>query len=287
MIVSGGENVYSIEVENAISTLRGVAQVAVIGIPHDILGEQVHAIVVIEPGADITADDVTAHARKRISCYKVPRSVELRTEPLPLSGALKPLKRELRRRFWEREPSPEPAHRPGQDLGPEKPSSSEPAGPQEFAGNARELTPVVADLRRDADGVAATGEWLANAMRASWDLAASLIDIDGLAHLLGERHRIIANDWHAAGIASSSPASSYALRTSLNVDLTPAVIRADLATARRSPRPLYAAAELINHAADLSSDSAGLVNDNERRWRTFRERVVQLTAADGGRQLGG
>jgi long-chain acyl-CoA synthetase len=101
MIVSGGENVYSIEVENAISTLPGVAQVAVIGIPHDVLGEQVHAIVVVEQGADITADDVIAHARKRIGGYKVPKSVELRSEPLPLSGALKPLKRELRRQYLE------------------------------------------------------------------------------------------------------------------------------------------------------------------------------------------
>ena len=55
--MSGGENVYSIEVENAISTLPGVAQVAVIGIPHDVLGEQVHAIVVRESGTDLTEDD--------------------------------------------------------------------------------------------------------------------------------------------------------------------------------------------------------------------------------------
>jgi acyl-CoA synthetase (AMP-forming)/AMP-acid ligase II len=101
MIVSGGENVYSIEVENAISTLPGVAQVAVIGIPHDVLGEQVHAIVVLERGADVTSDDVKAHARTRIAGYKVPKSVEFREEPLPLSGALKPLKRELRKRYWE------------------------------------------------------------------------------------------------------------------------------------------------------------------------------------------
>jgi acyl-CoA synthetase (AMP-forming)/AMP-acid ligase II len=108
MIVSGGENVYSIEVENAISTLPGVAQVAVIGVPHDVLGEQVHAIVVLEPGSDITADDIIAHARERIAGYKVPKSIELRTEALPLSGALKPLKRELREDYRQRAAVPAP-----------------------------------------------------------------------------------------------------------------------------------------------------------------------------------
>jgi acyl-CoA synthetase (AMP-forming)/AMP-acid ligase II len=101
MIVTGGENVYSIEVENAISTLPGVAEVAVIGIPHDVLGEQVHAIVVRESGSDVSAEDVKAYARTRIAGYKVPKSVEFRDEPLPLSGALKPLKRELRKPYWD------------------------------------------------------------------------------------------------------------------------------------------------------------------------------------------
>ena len=100
MIVSGGENVYSIEVENAISTHPGVAQVAVIGIPHPVLGEQVHAIVVLHPGAEVTEDDIRDHARATIAGFKVPKTVEFRTEALPLSGALKPLKRELRAPYW-------------------------------------------------------------------------------------------------------------------------------------------------------------------------------------------
>jgi long-chain acyl-CoA synthetase len=103
MIVTGGENVYSIEVENAIASHPGVAQVAVIGIPHATWGEQVHAIVVPRPGAAPTAEEIQAHARASIAGYKVPKSVELRAEPLPLSGALKPLKRELRRPYWETE----------------------------------------------------------------------------------------------------------------------------------------------------------------------------------------
>jgi acyl-CoA synthetase (AMP-forming)/AMP-acid ligase II len=96
MIVTGGENVYSIEVENAISTHPAVEQVAVIGIPHPTWGEQVHAIVVLRPGFAVTEKDLLDHARMTIANYKVPKSIDFRTEPLPLSGALKPLKRELR-----------------------------------------------------------------------------------------------------------------------------------------------------------------------------------------------
>lgn len=101
MIVTGGENVYSIEVENAISTHPAVAEVAVIGIPHDLWGEAVHAIVVLQPGAHATPEEIIEHARRTIAGYKLPKSVEFRTDPLPLSGALKPLKRELRAPYWQ------------------------------------------------------------------------------------------------------------------------------------------------------------------------------------------
>jgi acyl-CoA synthetase (AMP-forming)/AMP-acid ligase II len=101
MVVTGGENVYSIEVENAISTHPAVAQVAVIGTPHPTWGEQVHAIVVLHPGCEASEEELKEHARKTVAGYKVPKSIEFRTEPIPLSGALKPLKRELRRPYWE------------------------------------------------------------------------------------------------------------------------------------------------------------------------------------------
>lgn len=101
MIVTGAENVYSAEVESAISLHPAVAQVAVIGIPHDVWGEQVHAIVVLRPGATATAEQIQEHARENIAGYKVPKSVEFRTEPLPLSGAMKVLKRELREPYWK------------------------------------------------------------------------------------------------------------------------------------------------------------------------------------------
>jgi len=101
MIVSGGENVYSVEVENAIASHEAVAQVAVIGIPDDTWGEAVHAVVVLKPGMTATPDELKAWARERIAGFKVPKSIELRDQPLPLSGAMKILKRELRAPYWE------------------------------------------------------------------------------------------------------------------------------------------------------------------------------------------
>lgn len=100
MIITGGENVYSAEVENAISTLTGVAEVAVIGIPDDKWGEAVHAIVVPRTGASVTADAVIAHCRTLVAGYKCPRSVAVRNEPMPISGAGKILKTELRAPYW-------------------------------------------------------------------------------------------------------------------------------------------------------------------------------------------
>jgi acyl-CoA synthetase (AMP-forming)/AMP-acid ligase II len=98
MIVTGGENVYSIEVENALTTYPGVLQVAVVGVPDDTWGKRVHGIVVLtqEAFASATEADLAAHAQQSIARYKVPKSWELRTQPLPVTAAGKPLKRELR-----------------------------------------------------------------------------------------------------------------------------------------------------------------------------------------------
>ncbi|MBS0642798.1 MAG: long-chain fatty acid--CoA ligase [Proteobacteria bacterium] len=100
MIISGGENIYSAEVESAISTLPGVAEVAVIGIPDEKWGETVHAVVVPRAGHALTVDEVVAHCRTLIAGYKCPRSVEIREAPLPISGAGKVLKGPLREPFW-------------------------------------------------------------------------------------------------------------------------------------------------------------------------------------------
>ena len=101
MIVSGGENVYSAEVENALGQHPAVATSAVIGIPSDQWGESVHAIIILNPNTTVTPDDLRAHCHTLIAGYKCPRSIEFRTEPLPLSGANKVLKIELRKPFWE------------------------------------------------------------------------------------------------------------------------------------------------------------------------------------------
>ena len=101
MIISGGENIYSAEVENAVASLPEVAEVAVIGIPDDHWGEAVHAIVVLRTGVTLTAEEVIAHCRGLIAGYKCPRTVEIRSMPLPLSGAGKVLKTELRNPFWK------------------------------------------------------------------------------------------------------------------------------------------------------------------------------------------
>jgi long-chain acyl-CoA synthetase len=99
MIVSGGENIYSAEVENVIARHEAVVMCAVIGIPHDQWGEAVHAVVVRKPGAEIDEDQLRSHCREFIAGYKCPKTIEFRSE-LPLSGAGKILKRDLREPFW-------------------------------------------------------------------------------------------------------------------------------------------------------------------------------------------
>jgi long-chain acyl-CoA synthetase len=97
MIITGGENVYSAEVENAIYRHPAVAMCAVIGVPDDRWGERVHAVISLKPGQTTTEADIVAHCRGLIAGYKCPRSVSVRTEPLPLSGAGKVLKTVLRK----------------------------------------------------------------------------------------------------------------------------------------------------------------------------------------------
>ncbi len=101
MIITGGENVYSREVEDAIYSYPGVAQCAVIGIPDPRWGEAVHAIVAASNGAELDAAALMAHCRDRIAGYKCPRSIDVSVEPLPLNGANKINKPALRRPFWE------------------------------------------------------------------------------------------------------------------------------------------------------------------------------------------
>tara|TARA_B100000519_G_scaffold71190_1_gene61312 strand:- start:762 stop:2327 length:1566 start_codon:yes stop_codon:yes gene_type:complete len=101
MIISGGENIYSAEVENAVYQLDGVIECAVIGIPNEEWGETVHAIVRKDPNSSINENDVISHSKGLIAGFKCPKSVSFRDEPMPLSGAGKILKTTLREPFWE------------------------------------------------------------------------------------------------------------------------------------------------------------------------------------------
>lgn len=99
MLVTGGENVYSVEVERTLQLHPGIREAAVFGIPDERWGEAVHAIVV-PTGDPVAEDELIAHCRSHLAGFKVPRSMEFRQEPLPTSGAGKVLKGKLRETFW-------------------------------------------------------------------------------------------------------------------------------------------------------------------------------------------
>jgi hypothetical protein len=141
-----------------------------------------------------------------------------------------------------------------------------------------EIASVIDELRSVGTNSIDTGTWLAEAMENTWATAAILLAYDQLADLVGDRHRIIANDWQAASMSALAGRVLQRAADVLDaVDFTPAALRDDLDGARRVPRLLHSAVELIDHAADLLSDSAGLVHDNERRWRTFHQRVIDVS----------
>jgi acyl-CoA synthetase (AMP-forming)/AMP-acid ligase II len=99
MIISGGENVYPAEVENAIYGHPDVADVAVIGVPDDKWGEAVKACIVLRPGADPDAASIIAFARERIASFKCPKSVDFIAE-MPRNPSGKILRRTLREPYW-------------------------------------------------------------------------------------------------------------------------------------------------------------------------------------------
>ncbi|HYL51490.1 MAG TPA: hypothetical protein VEZ15_05935 [Acidimicrobiia bacterium] len=147
----------------------------------------------------------------------------------------------------------------------------------EGEGEPPEITRIKRELRDLAADADQTGTWLADAMTSSWAMGSTLLEIDGLADLLGERHRIIANDWQAANMNSLCAHIIERAADMLDrIDFSPKALRADLQGTRVSPARLYSAAELIDHAADLYCESTALVHQNERRWRIFHARVEQL-----------
>jgi acyl-CoA synthetase (AMP-forming)/AMP-acid ligase II len=97
MICRGGENVYCVEVENALAAYPAVFEVAVIGVPDSMMGEKVGAVIVPRPGHEIDVDDLLAFARKHLADFKVPQYVAMRSEPMPRNPGGKMLKPVLRR----------------------------------------------------------------------------------------------------------------------------------------------------------------------------------------------
>ena len=148
----------------------------------------------------------------------------------------------------------------------------------EGEGEPQEITKMKNDILVISEDYVKTAEWLSKAMEVSWDVAKPLIQNPLLADMLGERHRIIINDWQAAYLSYLvSELCSRAIDILNHIEFVPGKIREDLNSLRSYPGYLYSAKELIDRAADLASESATLVHDNERRWRVFRHRVAQIT----------
>jgi hypothetical protein len=149
----------------------------------------------------------------------------------------------------------------------------------EGGGEPAEISRMKSELGAMAASSEQTGAWLGAAMEASWAMAETLLSYPQLADLLAERHKIIGNNWQNA--ATAQLIARY-LRRAVSimerVDFSPARLREDLAGARCAPGYLYAAAEMINHAADLSVTSSVLTHEDERRWRVFHQRIEQLAA---------
>jgi hypothetical protein len=150
----------------------------------------------------------------------------------------------------------------------------------EGEGEPAEITRIKAELGTIAASSEQSGSWLAAAMEASWDMAEALLGYPQLADLLAERHKIIGNNWRNAATAQFvARCLRRAVAIMERVDFSPPALRRDLAGARSAPGYLYSAAELINHAADLSAASSVLTHENERRWRIFHQRLEQITAS--------
>ena len=99
MIITGGENVFPAEVENAVHSHDDIIDVAVIGIPDEQWGEAIKACVVLRPGAELSEEEIIAYARTQIAGFKAPKSIDFIPE-LPRNPSGKILRRELRAPYW-------------------------------------------------------------------------------------------------------------------------------------------------------------------------------------------
>ena len=100
MIITGGFNVYAVEVEAALSEHPSVLMSAVVGIPHPHWGEAVHAEVMLRDGTAVSDDELIDLAKAKLGSYKAPKSIRFVSE-LPLSSVGKVLRRQVRRPYWE------------------------------------------------------------------------------------------------------------------------------------------------------------------------------------------
>ena len=100
VIISGGFNIYAVEVEAALGSHQAVQMSAVVGIPHPDWGESVHAEVILRPGCNATAEELIEHVKRRIGTYKAPKSVTLVCE-LPVSAVGKVIRRQVRDKYWQ------------------------------------------------------------------------------------------------------------------------------------------------------------------------------------------
>ena len=99
MLIRGGENVYCIEVENALYEHPAIMDAAVVGIPHKVLGEEVGAVVQMAPGKSVSVEELKAHVGKQLAAFKVPVQIDIQSDPLPRNANGKILKKDLRERF--------------------------------------------------------------------------------------------------------------------------------------------------------------------------------------------
>ena len=189
----------------------------------------------------------------------------------------------LAEQWSEVEPSEHPAPNPyagAEDLNPPGLVGESGILFMEGEGEPGEIAEMKSEIERMAASCERTGEWLSAAMEQSWGIAGALVQFDDLIDLLGERHRIIGNDWQAAGM---NTLCGRFLRRSLDVlaqvDFAPAALREDLAGPRWNSAYLLTASELLDAAADLFARSSTLVHENERRWRIFGDRVRELREA--------
>ena len=189
----------------------------------------------------------------------------------------------LAERWSTAEPVAEPAPSPfagAPDLNDERAIESSGVLFMEGGGEPAEISRIKSDLLAIAASGEQSGSWLASAMEASWAMAEALLAFPELADLLAERHKIIANNWQNACTAQLvARCLNRAVSIMEKVDFSPASLRKDLAGERTAPAYLYSAAELINHAADLSAASSVLTHENERRWRIFHDRVRQIAGS--------